>query len=76
MIDLILQNINSSFGNSEIIELGYMDVAMTHLGAEKMFWRIQFCHSCAISVPQIMIFKVDTQFFFYGLRACEKKSVN
>ena len=67
MIDLILQNINPSFGNSEIIELGYMDVAMTHLGAEKMFRRIQFSHSSTVGVSQIMISKINSKFSFYGL---------
>ena len=68
MIDLILQNINPSFGNSEIIELGYMNMAVPHLRAKKMFRRVQLCHSRAIGMPKIMVFEVNSEIPFYCLR--------
>ena len=68
LIDFVLQNIYPGFGDSEIIEMGYMDMAVSHLRAKKMLRGVQLCHSSTIGMPKIMIFEVNSEFFFYSSR--------
>ena len=67
LIYFFFQDIDSSFGNGEIIKLGDMDMTVPHLRAKKMLGGIQFCHSSAIGMSKIMIFEVNSERCFYGL---------
>lgn len=64
LVQIVLQNIDATLGDGEIVALRDMNVTMSHLITEKMNGSVHFCEHRSEGVPKIMILKLDAELGF------------
>lgn len=56
-----MQNLDAVLRYCQIILLRDLYLAVSHLVTEQMRGCVQFCHHCSVSVPEVVILKLDAQ---------------